>query len=308
MPTTASAGDPWVGPLGMQFRYAPPGEFRMGSPETEVGHEDDEVLHKVKLTRGFWIGETEVTQGHWRQLMESNPSYFKNCGEVCPVESVSWYEAVRFANRLSERARLTSCYTLEGCEGALGVGCEDGELFCYGVYSCATATLKAPECDGFRLPTEAEWEYAARAGEQGPIYTGGLNIKDVRNAPELGKIGWYGGNSGADYPGGVDCSGWGEPESPSETCGTQSVGGKPPNGWQLHDVLGNVYEWGGDWYAAYPAGAMEGPIGPEGGSDRVLRGGSWDSRARYCRSAYRSRYAPGYRHANVGFRLVRRAD
>ena len=124
----------------------------------------------------------------------------------------------------------------------------------------------------YRLPTEAEWEYAARAGTTGARYG------------ELDEIAWYGGNSG-----------W----------TTHLVGQKGANAWGLHDMLGNVWEWVADWYAEYPAGAVTDPQGPDTGSGRVYRGGSWVNRARHVRSAIRGYYR-GYRgYGTRGFRLVR---
>ena len=111
-----AAGSVYEGPLGMRFRFVPRGRFRMGSPTDEPGRGADEVFHDVELTRGFWMGETEVTQRQWKALTGNNPSRFRYYRNDCPVETVSWYEAVAFANRLSESAELKPCYELN-CTG-----------------------------------------------------------------------------------------------------------------------------------------------------------------------------------------------
>ncbi|NJL29197.1 MAG: SUMF1/EgtB/PvdO family nonheme iron enzyme, partial [Thermoanaerobaculia bacterium] len=242
-----AAGDPLPGPFGMRFRYVPAGTYQIGSPESEPGRFDNEPLHQVELTRGFWIGETEVTQAQWRALMGSNPAKHSECGDDCPVDSVSWFEVVGFANRLSSREGLESCYEISG-EGV---------------------KLKTLDCDGYRLPTEAEWEVAAREGQ--------------RDSTDLDKIAWYRDNSSGPHP----------------------VKGKEPNPWQLYDMLGNVWEWTWDWYGPYPAKSTPDPLGPEVGSERVLRGGSWNVTARSVRAAARHWFAPGDSLGNVGFRLAR---
>ena len=128
--------------------------------------------------------------------------------------------------------------------------------------------------DRYRLPTEAEWEYAARAGTSGDRYG------------NLDAIAWYGANSGKR---------------------THPVGQKAPNAWGLHDMLGNVWEWGADWYGGYPGGSVTDPVGPESGSYRVrvTRGGSWLISARYCRAPNRGNFSSGGRYAYLGFRLLR---
>ena len=281
---------------GMRFRYVPAGTFWMGSPEDEEGRYERETRHQVTLTQGFWMGETEVTQAQWQDVMGSNPSYFKNCGGECPVESVSWYDAVLFANKLSQKADLEPCYLLEGESGtAFG---EDLKF--------EKVSLKEA-CEGFRLPTEAEWERAARAGTSTAVYNTEVDWKIVgeRNAPALDAIAWYGGNSGATYAGGYDCSGWTEKQNPDlKTCGPQPVRGKDPNDWQLYNMLGNVWEWVWDGYSGYSSGSVLDPKISEG-SGRVLRGGSWFGQARGVRAAYRLWDGPGNRGSGLGFRLSR---
>ena len=133
-------------------------------------------------------------------------------------------------------------------------------------------TWKGLSCPGFRLPTEAEWEYACRAGTTGARYG------------DLGDVAWYDGNSGSS---------------------THPVRGKQPNAWGLYDTLGNVWEWCWDWWDSdYPQGVVTDPVGPGSGSYRVLRGGSWNTDAQYARAACRSDWTPGNRDV-LGFRLAR---
>ncbi len=225
----------------------PAGTFWMGSPSGERGRFPNERRHEVTLTRSFFLKATEVTQGEYKSLMGNNPSYFRSCGESCPVENVSWRQAVDYCRALSRSEGLEDCY-------------HDGRA------------LRSLDCDGYRLPTEAEWEYAARAGSEEARYG------------RLGEVAWYWDNAGRR---------------------TRAVGQKLPNAWGLYDMLGNVWEWCGDWYGSYPSGAVTDPTGPSSGRNRVVRGGGWGDDARYVRAANRSGFTPSYRYRYVGFRCAR---
>jgi formylglycine-generating enzyme required for sulfatase activity len=250
--------------LGMEFVYIKPGTFMMGSPSSESGRDSDEKQHKVTLTKGYFLQTTEVTQGQWKKVMGNNPSYFKNCGDNCPVESVSWNDAKEFIKKLNNKDKNFT----------------------------------------YRLPTEAEWEYAARGGTKTALYTGDITIKGQNNAPELDKIAWYGGNSCVDYSGGYDCSGWIDKQYSCSRCGTHRTGLKTPNAFGLYDMIGNVWEWCEDWKGDYPSGHVTDPSGPGSGSNRVLRGGSWIGYAGGCRSAFRGISSPGDTNSYGGFRLA----
>lgn len=253
------------------FVLIPSGTFTMGSPSDELGRiAAREVQHQVTLTRSFLMKTTEVTQGEWQALMGYNPSHFNPCGN-CPVEQVNWHEALAYANGVSAAEGLAQCFDCTG--SGTDVNC-----------SLKAKYTNPQECTGYRLPTEAEWEYAARAGKTTAFHTG--EIRYTETCPNMSVAGWYGSNSDSK---------------------THAVGGKAVNAWGLYDMHGNVWEWTWDWYQeSLGSTAVIDPYGPSTGSHRVFRGGSWNYSAGNCRAAYRHHGTfPGNRGSNGGFRLAR---
>ncbi|MBU0551939.1 SUMF1/EgtB/PvdO family nonheme iron enzyme, partial [Myxococcota bacterium] len=234
----------------------PAGSFLMGSPKGE-GHDDEQPQHKVTLSRPFLMMTTPVTQWQWHQVMGDNPSDFSNKpdSKQRPVKNVSWFDVMAFCNALSKREGwMREAYQQVGDE-----------------------CRRIDGADGYRLPTEAEWEYACRAGTKTAYWSG-------ENKADLARVGWYGENSGGR---------------------THPVGEKPANPYGLFDMHGNVWEWVDDWYGDYPNGDVTDPKGPSKGSIRVMRGGSWSGVADFARAA-RRKFAPSsYRNRSLGFRLVR---
>ena len=262
----------------------PAGTFTMGSPGSEPCRFDEEVQHQVTLTQSFALKATEVTQAEWEALMGNNPSEKSPGCDECPVETVNWYEALAYCNALSASAGLEACYTLSGCT-AQSPGTN---------MTCTGVTVTAPDgdvygCEGYRLPTEAEWEYAARAGTTEATYNGDIASGDCYLvSPVLEPIAWYGQNSGFT---------------------TNPVAQKDANPWGLYDMLGNVWEWTWDKYGSYDNGASQDPTGASSGSVRVYRGCGWatlnHATARRCRAAVRDGDTPERRYAVVGFRPAR---
>jgi len=251
-----------------------PGTFRMGSPGVELGRNANETIHRVTLTRGFAIKATEVTQREFQARMGYNPSRY-GCAE-CPVERISWYEGAAYANALSAAAGRPACYSCAG--SGRDVLCD------------ASGAFATPyDCPGYRLPTEAEWEYAARAGTETATYNGDLDFAHLecqQPNPVLDPIAWFCGNSG-DVP--------------------HPVGTRAPNAWGLYDMAGNISEWCNDATTgvALPAAAVTDPWGSPGSFGRASHDGSWINVARYSRAADRGAVLPDSRNSNRGFRVVR---
>jgi formylglycine-generating enzyme required for sulfatase activity len=279
--TTAPVGNGSVWTKSfIEMAYVPGGSFQMGDT-TGGGYSDELPVHTVTLT-GFYMGKYPVTQAQYQAVMGSNPSYFTTAvaGESgtpgkLPVEQVSWYDAIVFCNRLSMAESLDPAYSISGSTNPSDWGAVPN-----GYDEAWDAVVIVSGANGYRLPTEAQWEYAAKGGNGLPgnyTYSGSNNVGDVAR---------YDSNSGSK---------------------THEVGKKQPNGLGLYDMSGNVWEWCWDWYGSsyYSIGEQSDPVGPASGAYRVLRGGSWDRSAEDLRSAFRS-YNNPYSRGNIyGFRLLR---
>lgn len=257
----------------------------MGSPEDEIGRDADEPQYEVTLSQDFWMMSTEVTQDLFRFLMGYNPSWLQASNN--PVETISWHEAARFANRLTEWHSQN--YTpLDACYQCTEDWCTPVETF--------------PDCRGYRLPTEPEWEFAARAGTQTALWTpnGGGNIPDG-----------YQGNTGCASSWSLDDGtpinqlAWFCLNSFDGEIGHRPVGTLTPNAFGLYDMHGNVWEWVHDDFMDYPTELTPDPLNWNNGSSKVVRGGRWAFWAKAIRSAERGNYGATNQRNELGFRLVR---
>jgi len=262
----------------------------MGSPKCLHGraaYSEDEV--QVTLTHDFEVGQFEVSQSEWMNLGLSNPagisdSGYGDCiGPDCPVGGVSWFDALEFANRLSSARGFPTCYRLEACSGTLGV-----DLRCAGVGQSSDSIY---DCSGFRLLTEAEWEYAARAGTRTAFYAGPLlpqrDSGDCVHQPHLEPTAWYCWNGGKT---------------------THPRGQRLPNAWGLHDTLGNAFEWVSDEHSGLGYG--KDPLIDPGarlgsGKERVRRGGVAQATAPVCTTSKRFSGTWDLPWHGNGFRLAR---
>lgn len=248
------------------------GTFTMGSPETERQRQADETAHEVTLSP-FYVDPYEVTQEDYAAVMGKNPSHFT--GDNLPVEGVTWYDAIAYCNALSQSHGLTPVYTIDG-----------------------TTVTWDRHANGYRLLTEAEWEYAARAGTTSVFTKGGQIVSDDANF-----CGTYPYLIEENYVNPHDDS----VVTSSYRGETIPVDSLSPNAFGLYNMEGNVSEWVFDYYGAYDTANTVDPAGPNSGALRVNRGGGWNDFAKQLRNAYRSATTPDTVEQNLGFRIARNA-
>ncbi len=276
--------------IGYELRPIPAGTFKMGTPASQANRSEDETQHDVTLTHAYLMGTTEVTQAQWEKLTGTNPSEADDgrmslLNPSYPVQNVSWCDAVVFANKLSEKDGLSSVYVVPA-----------GMTYGLGYHACnelAPQVMAKSGADGYRLPTEAEWERAAGGGSTDT---------------------WSGVNREADLCGVANVAD--ATATPTETsestvacddhhAALAQVGSYAPNAFGMKDMTGNVYEWTWDTYGDYPSGPVTDPQGASDGPYRVDRGGSSGSTAFGARIAHRDKFKPGERFYFVGLRLAR---
>jgi len=229
------------------------GTFIMGNTERGFFNSFEKPAHNVTV-EGFYISKYEVTQESYTKVMENNPSKFE--GNNKPAESVSWFDAIEYCNRLSSRKGFNECYSME-----------ENNVVCDW------------SANGYRLPTEAEWEFAARNGGEE------IDIGGADNKNSLGRYAWYKSNSDSN---------------------THPVGTKEPNGLGVYDMSGNVWEWCWDRSGNYDSMSLTNPVGPILGKYRIIRGGSWSNTSSNVRCLYRSNGQPYFNRSNIGFRIIRK--
>ncbi|MHB9295904.1 putative Serine/threonine-protein kinase Pkn1 [Pillotina sp. SPG140] len=248
-----------VFPLNAQIKedmvFVEGGTFTMGSPPSERMRGSNEGPQHEVTVNNFYLGKYEVTQKEYQAVTGINPATHK--GGNLPVENITWYEAIQYCNALSVKEGLTPVYTIHG-----------------------TAVIWNHAFNGYRLPTEAEWEYAAKGGNKDAVtflYAGSNNADTV---------GWHSGNSSESRP----------------------AGSKEPNSLGLYDMSGNVGEMCWDFHGPYDAAPQTNPAGAPTGGYHVGRGGCWYYDVQYLRTSFRAYIEPETRYHMVGFRIARNAE
>ena len=254
--------------VGDDFALIQGGSFQMGSPADEPERSSDETRHTVTVG-SFYMARTEVSQKDYQTVMGENPSETK--GDDLPVTNITWYDAIEYCNRRSQAEGLTPCYTVSG-----------------------TNVTWNRAANGYRLPTEAEWEYAARANTDTPFHFG-----DYAHNSDANCYNAYGYNN--------DASGNWVNGSDAYLRRPVAVDQYAANAYGLYNMHGNAAEWVWDWYGAYGSGAAGDPAGPATGNAKVVRGGGWNDQPKHIRSAYRGAQSADVGLTSIGFRPVRSA-
>jgi len=272
-PSTIASATFTIGSAPGQMFYVPGGTFTMGRT-TGSGDSNELPSHSVTLN-SFFMGKYEVTQAEWIAIMGSNPASVYGVGENYPVYHIFWHATLKFCNLRSMAEGFTPVYSILGFTNPANWG---NNIDAWDAVVCNWSA------DGYRLPTEAEWEYAAKGASNNPdfIFSGGDDINDVA---------WYAGNDvSGDYP-----------------SGTKPVGLKSPNRLGVYDMSGNVWEWCWDWYngSYYSSSPSINPTGPVSRACRVGRGGCWTGDATNCRVVDRQYNFPDNSYYYNGFRLCR---
>ncbi|MBN2769204.1 MAG: SUMF1/EgtB/PvdO family nonheme iron enzyme [Spirochaetes bacterium] len=268
---TSAYTNAWSVTITSSFVYVQGGTFEMGDHFSE-GYIDELPLHSVTVS-DFYMGATEVTQAEWSAYMPAEDWSLYGTGDTYPAYYISFYEIIKYCNLRSIAEGLTPCYTINSSTDPADWGT---------VPISSNATWNASVCNwaanGYRLPSEAEWEYASRGGIHNADnyrYSGSNTDDDVA---------WYYANSGST---------------------SHPVGLKVANQIGLYDMSGNLWEWCNDWYGSYTSDAQINPYGPTTGTYRVKRGGSWDQNATSCRVADRNAGFPSDSDYYIGFRLAK---
>ena len=252
-----------------QFVLINGGTFQMGSPASEPERSSDETQHSVTVS-SFYMAKTEISQREYQAVMGTNPSETK--GDNLPVTNITWYDAIQYCNKLSEAEGLTPCYTVSG-----------------------TTVTWDKSANGYRLPTEAEWEYAARANTTTPFSFG-----DYVHNSDANCYNAYGYNN--------DASGNWVNGSDAYLRRTVAVDQYAANAYGLYNMHGNAAEWVWDWYGAYEVQASTNPTGPESGNAKIVRGGGWNDHPKHIRSAYRGAHPADVSLYSISVRPVRNAE